>query len=127
MKKVLVVDDDDLVRATVSAMLGALSFEVVEAPSGKEALQLVSDAHFDLIVTDLFMPEFDGLELILKIREMASDTPIILMTGGGKYFPSGSEGLDDLTTSAEFFGASFVINKPFRKADLEKIVDQASL
>ncbi len=127
MKKVLVVDDDDLVRPTVSAMLGALHFDVVEAPSGKEALQFVSEADFDLILTDLFMPQFDGLELILKIREMASETPIILMTGGGKYFPSESEGLNDLTTSAELFGASFVINKPFRKADLAKIIEQVSL
>jgi CheY-like chemotaxis protein len=127
MKKVLVVDDDDLVRPTVSAMLSALNFEVVEAPNGKEALQFVSEADFNLILTDLFMPEFDGLELILKIREGASDTPIILMTGGGKYFPSGSEGLNDLTSSAEFFGASFVINKPFRKAELAEIVDQALL
>lgn len=127
MKKILVVDDDELVRPTVSAMLRALNFEVVEAPNGKEALQFVSKANFDLILTDLFMPEFDGFELILKIREVASDTPIVLMTGGGTYYPSQSEGLNDLTTSAEFFGASFVINKPFRKAELAKIIDQVLL
>ncbi len=127
MKRILVVDDDELVRPTVSAMLRALDFEVVEAPNGKEALQYVSKTDFDLILTDLFMPEFDGFELILKIREVASGTPIILMTGGGTYYPSRSEGLNDLTTSAEFFGASFVINKPFRKAELAKIIDQVLL
>ena len=80
---------------------------------------------FDLVITDLFMPEFDGLELILGIREMALDTPVVLMTGGGQHFPLGGEGLNDLTESAELFGASYFLNKPFKKNDLAEIVKKA--
>lgn len=125
MKKAIVVDDDNLVRPTVSAMLRALGFDVTEASSGKAALQLLSESKFDLVVTDLFMPEFNGIELILGIKELALSTPIVLMTGGGVHFPRGSGGLSDLTESAEVFGASFVIQKPFRKSELEEIVSSA--
>lgn len=125
MMKVLVVDDDDLVRPTVSAMLRAIHLEVSDTSSGKNALALVSSNRFDLIVTDLFMPDFDGIELILRIRELTPDTPIVLMTGGGKLFPPGSDGLDNLTTCAEYFGASYIIYKPFRKRELSELVMKA--
>ena len=125
MKTAIVVDDDDLVRPTVCFMLRALDFDVTEAPSGKEALRLLLGSKFDLVITDLFMPEFDGLELILEITKMALDTPVVLMTGGGRHFPSGSESLNNLTESAEVFGASHVIQKPFKKNDLAEIVKQA--
>jgi len=125
MKTAIVVDDDDLVRPTVCFMLRALDFDVTEAASGKEALKLLSVAKFDLVVTDLFMPEFDGLELILEITKMALNTPIVLMTGGGKHFPSGSKDLSNLTESAEAFGASSIIQKPFKKNDLAEIIDKA--
>lgn len=125
LKKALIVDDDDLVRPTVTAMLSALQFDVVETPNGKEALRLVAESDFDLVVTDLFMPGFDGYELMIEIRKMTSDIPIILMSGGGKFFPAGSEAFDDIISSAELLGASYVIAKPFRKADLARIVAQA--
>ena len=125
MIKVLVVDDDDLVRPTVSAMLREIDLEVSETSSGKNALALLSLNTFDLIVTDLFMPDFDGIELILRIRDLTSDTPIVLMTGGGRLFPPGSDGLDNLTTSAEYLGASYIIYKPFRKRELSELVMKA--
>lgn len=125
MKKVIVVDDDDLVRPTVCYMLRILDFDVTEAASGTEALRLLSESKFDLVITDLFMPKFNGLELILEIKQMASDTPVVLMTGGAKHFPPDSKGLNDLTDSAELFGASYVIQKPFKKDNLKSIVKQA--
>ena len=125
MKKVILVDDDDLVRSTVCFMLRTLDFDVTEAPCGKEALKLLSESKFDLVITDLFMPEFDGLELILEIKKMALGTPIVLITGGGKHFRPGSEDLTNLTDSAELFGASYSIQKPFKKKDLAEIVKHA--
>lgn len=125
MKTAIVVDDDDLVRRTVCFMLSALDFDVTEAPSGKNALRVLSESKFDLVITDLFMPEFDGLELILEIKKMALDTPVVLMTGGGKHFPPDSERLNALTESAMLFGASHIIQKPFKKDDLAAIVKKA--
>ncbi len=125
MKSVLVVDDDDLVRGTVSSLLQGLDFQVTETACGKDAFKLVSKTLFDLIVTDLFMPEIDGIELILKIRKIHPTIPIVLMTGGGKLFPYGSGSLNDMIESAEFFGASCVIHKPFRKDALTTTIWQA--
>ena len=125
MKKALVVDDDDLVRPTVCSMLRALDFDVTETPSGKVAVRLLSESTFDLIITDLFMPEFNGIELILEIKELALSTSIVLMTGGGKHYPLGGEGLEVLTESAELFGAYCTIQKPFKKNDLAEIVKKA--
>lgn len=124
LRKVLVVDDDELVRPTVSAMLSLLSFNVTEASRGKDALQLISEENFDLIVTDLFMPGVDGFDLIIKIRKITSKTPIILMTGGGRFFPQGSGALNSVTDSAEFLGASVVLQKPFRKENLTRVLAQ---
>jgi CheY-like chemotaxis protein len=125
MKKAIVVDDNDLVRPTVAFMLRALDFHVTEARSGKDALRLLSETEFDLVLTDLFMPEFDGLELILEIKKMSLKTSVVLMTGGGKHFVSGSYELENLTDSAELFGASYTIHKPFKKNDLAKIIEKA--
>ena len=125
MKKAIVVDDNDLVRPTVAFMLRALDFHVTEAQSGKDALRLLSETEFDLVLTDLFMPEFDGLELILEIKKMSLKTSVVLMTGGGKHFVSGSYELENLTDSAKLFGASYTIQKPFKKDDLAKIIEKA--
>lgn len=125
MKTAIVVDDDEIVRAAVSFMLRALNFDVTETSRGEVALKLLSERTFDLVVTDLFMPEFDGLELILGIKKLAISTPIVLMTGGGRLYPPESKHLDNLTESAELFGASYVIHKPFKKNDLAEIVKQA--
>ena len=125
MKTAIVVDDDEIVRAAVSFMLRALNFDVAETSHGEVALKLLSERTFDLVVTDLFMPEFDGLELILGIKKLAIGTPIVLMTGGGGLYPPESKHLDNLTESAELFGASYVIHKPFKKNDLAKIVNNA--
>lgn len=126
MKRVLVVDDDDLVRTTVSSLLQSLNFQVTETASGIDALRLLSETTFNLIVTDLFMPETDGIELILKIRRISPTIPIVLITGGGKVvFPHGSGELSDLTESAKFLGASYLIYKPYKKDAFAKIIRQA--
>lgn len=124
LKRALIVDDDDMVRLTVGAMMRHLDFDVQEASNGEAAVAFILDSPFDIIVTDLFMPEFDGVELILRIRELTSDTPIILMTGGGRHFPNGSDGLEGLVSAAEAFGATGIIHKPFRKQEFSKVVSQ---
>lgn len=126
MLKALVVDDDRLVRATVSAMLSTLMCDVVEASNGRFALKMLIEDGFDLVITDLFMPEGDGFELAIKIRKFNSTIPIVLMTGGGRLFPQGSSALNDLTCSAEFIGASYVLQKPLRKKDFTQVLVQIS-
>ncbi len=81
-KTVLVVDDDKLVRTSLSSMLVSPDIAVETASNGKEGLKLALDKHPNLIITDVRMPEMDGLEMISQIRkdDWGKNVPIIIMT-----------------------------------------------
>ncbi|MBV9211274.1 MAG: PAS domain S-box protein, partial [Acidobacteria bacterium] len=108
---ILVVDDEAFVRETLSDMLTILSHSVVKAESGREALSLLKTQQFDLVFTDLSMPELDGWEVSREIRRRWPDVSIVLVTGYGKGTepPSGEANLID-----------GVIGKPF---DFDQITE----
>lgn len=118
MAKILVVDDDAGVSRTIQAMLFGTGHEVTCETNSKLVVDNLSTAVFDLIISDIFMPECDGIELVLKIREVSPETKILIMTGGGRMFPSGSESLGDIIEGAQLFGANTAIMKPFRRQQL---------
>ncbi|MFK5855809.1 MAG: response regulator [Bacteroidota bacterium] len=76
-KRVLVVDDDMITQLTTKALLGNCNFEVILSDNGVDAISKVNDFSFDLILTDLFMPEMDGFELSKKLRDLKVEIPII--------------------------------------------------
>ena len=80
---VLVVDDEEFVRETLAEMLVDLDHRVVTVEGGREALQKVSSGDFDLVFTDLAMPEMDGWETARAIRKSRPGLPIVLVTGYG--------------------------------------------
>jgi len=80
---VLVVDDEQFVRETLAEMLVDLDHRVVMVECGREALQKVSSGDFDLVFTDLAMPEMDGWETARAIRKSHPDLPVVLVTGYG--------------------------------------------
>ncbi|MDY0288643.1 MAG: diguanylate cyclase [Sphaerochaeta sp.] len=80
-RKILVVDDDTFVREMITDVITSLGYEVVQAENGREALnKLFVLNHIDLVITDIHMPELDGLGLIDEIRAVDTDTPIIILT-----------------------------------------------
>lgn len=79
--RVLLVDDEDLVRMSTAAMLNDLGYEIVEAASGEEALRLLSDDPPDLLLTDHLMPGINGVELARKAREQISSLPVLIISG----------------------------------------------
>ena len=82
MKRVLVVDDEPLVRAVIAETLADEGFDVTEAASGDEAKRLVDDDGFDLLLTDVHMPgSIDGLQLAAFAREADPTLPIVVVTG----------------------------------------------
>jgi CheY-like chemotaxis protein len=113
MKRVLVIDDDELFRSMVCDTLRDAGYDVQEAPEGKAGLKMLKTAQADLVVTDLFMPEKEGLE---TIRQIVKDHPavhIIAISGGMK----GST--MDFLPMAKILGAARVFHKPLdRKAFL---------
>ena len=81
-KKILVVDDSEKMRSLIRAILEQDSrFEIEEAANGREALNLIQTESFHLLITDLFMPEMNGRELITKLREENYKIPIIVISG----------------------------------------------
>jgi CheY-like chemotaxis protein len=79
---IIVVDDDEYVRRAVTELLEDSEFLVLEAASGREALALVRDrAELDLVITDVNMPEMNGLELVEELKSMRPSLPVILMSG----------------------------------------------
>ena len=101
MTKILLVEDEERVRALLKGVLESNGYEVQEASSGKEALQSYARSPPDLILTDLVMPDMEGIELITRIRKSDSNLKIIAM--------SGSNYLD----IAEKLGADRILAKPF--------------
>jgi CheY-like chemotaxis protein len=101
---VLVIDDEDFVRDTLAEMLSVLNHKVVTAEGGPQAMEQLAAASFDLVFTDLSMPEMDGWEVAREIRRRWPATSIVLVTGYGKQtVPAASE--KDLIDG--------VIGKPF--------------
>ena len=114
MYRILVVDDDAMVRTTIRRMLGG--YDVVEAENGTVALEALARQGFDLVITDLMMPERAGIALIGDIRARGLGPKILAISGGGRM--SGA----DLLPAAKTAGADAVLAKPFRKAELARVV-----
>lgn len=83
MPKILIIDDERSIRNTLKEILTYEGFEVVEAQDGLEGLKAVEKAKFDVILCDIKMPKMDGIEVLEKIQEMASETPVVIVSGHG--------------------------------------------
>ena len=116
MARIIVIEDEPAIRRLVSRILSRSGHEIREAGNGRDGVQLHRSDPADLVITDLFMPEQDGIETIQQIREFAPATPILAMSGGG------ARGGTDCLADAELLGAQGVLSKPFSPDDLERAV-----
>ena len=114
----LVIDDDCLVRATLQLFLEMDGWAVTAANNGKRAMAILEGHAFDVIVTDLMMPEMEGIETIREIRKACIQTPILAISGGfaARNSPAGSGVIDFLRMSREL-GASGTLTKPFTSSE----------
>ncbi|HEX6958997.1 MAG TPA: response regulator [Ferrovibrio sp.] len=121
MAEILVVEDDSVMRATLSDCLQAEGHAVHCAESGHQALTVLRQHPCELVITDVYMPEGDGLELITELRRFAH-VPIIAISGGGAFDAT----LSMLSVSS-VLGANAVLRKPFGLETLLNAVDEALL
>jgi CheY-like chemotaxis protein len=110
--RILLVEDDEAVRDILKKALVSSGHEVEEAENGNVALAAYRRQPCDLVITDLVMPEKDGLETILELRRMNPAVKIVAMSGGGRTLGPGQFYLE----SAQLFGAYRVLAKPFTAA-----------
>ncbi len=118
MACILVVEDDKDLREMLKASLIKRKYMVLEASNGKEALIRFNPAITDLIITDLIMPDEDGLKVIMKIKSIKPSIRIIAISGGGKAGPV------NYLNMAKTLGADEIFPKPFSLADLLKKIDE---
>ncbi len=116
--KVLLIDDDGDLRQLLRRFLVRSGFEVLEAGHGREALNLLRGGAVDLIVTDIIMPDMEGIELILELRRSHPGLPIIAMSAGGRIGPGSYLEL------ARRSGARATITKPFDLREFSRLVDE---
>jgi two-component system NtrC family response regulator len=103
---IVVIDDEVDICSSLQERLMLDGYHVRAAPDGRKGLKLYHDHQVDLVITDVLMPEMDGLEVVRTLRNLNSTIPIIVMSGGG--------GRDlDFLVEAEEFGATRTISKPF--------------
>lgn len=112
-RKVLVVDDDDQVRSMLSRLLSR-SYEVETAGNGRQALTALEGQSIDLLITDIIMPEKEGIELITTVRAQRPKLPIIAISGGGQVDPG------QYLELARMLGANRVLGKPF---DIDELLE----
>jgi CheY-like chemotaxis protein len=102
-KKVLIVDDEDVVCRSYERVLTSAGFEVAKAHSGPEALAQVRSGDFDVMLADLKMPGMDGLEVVSRVRETRPAMPVVIITG----FPT-----EDTLNEAARLGVNDYLTKP---------------
>ena len=119
MARILLVDDDLTFRNLITLILRKESHEIHCADNGKDAAHLFKSDLFDLVITDLVMPEKEGLELIIELRNKGSGTKIIAMTGGGFHRA------DTYLSCAKAFGVTQTLFKPFTREALLTAIDIA--
>lgn len=120
MANILVVDDDPEFAAMLSRMLRRMGHDVRLTPRGRDVVARDAAAGADLLLTDIFMPDIEGLELIRWVRRNRSGLKVIAMSGGGTLFP----GFDPLRNAATL-GADAVLAKPFEPPALHDAVARA--
>ncbi len=115
MKKILIIDDESGIRQVLKIHLRGAGFDVEAAATGAEGLALVSD-EYDLVICDLKLPDFDGLEVVRMVKERFKDLPMIAVSGF----------IDpDVVDSALSGGVFEYLMKPFMKDDLLDVINRA--
>lgn len=118
MSSILVVEDDAALRRLFEHMLVREGHEVTMAADGAKALRLLETTSFDLVITDLIMPDMEGLSLLRELRNKTSPPKVIAMSGGGR----GSA--TDYLEMATMLGAAATLAKPFTQQQLTDALKQ---
>lgn len=116
MACVLVVEDEQNLRGIIAAILTGAGYEVIEACDGSEIGACLEGARPDLVLTDILMPEKEGIQTIIELRRQNPELRIIGMSGGGMV------GADHYLDMAKVFGANQTLQKPFSKEKLLRVV-----
>ena len=117
MARILVVDDEEQVRLLLRQVLERSGYQVIVASNGKAALELVREDIVDLVITDLVMPEKEGIEIITELKKEFPEVKIIAMSGGGRVGP------EQYLHMSKLLGAMRTFTKPIDRKELLTAVE----
>jgi len=120
MKRVLIVDDDALIRESLCRGLAFLGYETADAADGQEALQQVERFAPDAVICDLFMPEMDGLEFLARMASRPDKPLLIVVSGGSTHLDLTP---DRFLNMARRLGANAVLRKPFSLTEIMVLLE----
>jgi len=112
LARILVIEDDNEVREFLESLLGRAGYQTMAAANGKEGVELFHAHAFDLVITDIIMPEKDGIETIMDMKRGNAGLKVIAISGGGRAEP------ENYLHSARLLGADRTIKKPFTNEDI---------
>jgi YesN/AraC family two-component response regulator len=112
MKKILIIDDEPYILSMLKKMLERAGYSVTSAENGRVGLDQFEIIMPDLVITDIIMPEKEGLGIIREMKSIKPDLKIIAISGGGRVSAS------DYLNTAKLFGADRAFQKPFSKDDM---------
>ncbi len=112
--RILVIDDDEQMRIMLRNVIEWIGYDVLEAENGRQGMRTLRSNEVDMVITDLIMPDQEGLETIKMIKKQYGDLKIIAISGGGRIGP------DAYLPAALELGADRIFSKPF---DIKKLVD----
>ena len=118
MTRVLIIDDEAPIRSMLKLMLERDGYEVAEAPDGMEAIRIYRQNPADLIITDLIMPNQDGIGMIIALKKEFPDVKIIAMSGGGLNKPEG------YLKGAKKLGAACTLTKPIDRDEMLRAIKE---
>lgn len=114
--RILVIDDDPVVRGMLAEMLRREGYEVDEADDGRVGMRKFREVPATLVITDVVMPEQEGLETLMQLRHSSKTVKVIAISGGGRVGP------DAYLNSARTLGADAILAKPFGREELLELV-----
>jgi type II pantothenate kinase len=124
MKKILLIEDDELVRNMMKRILEIAGYDVETASDGREGVERFTQNGADLVITDLIMPEQDGIETIIELQKIVPEIRIIAVSGGGRIGPGKIDAMDYLNI-AKSFGAFQILPKPVEREELLDAIEKA--
>jgi YesN/AraC family two-component response regulator len=119
MAKILIADDETSIVIVLQGMLKLLHHDVLTAPDGARALDLISKENVDLLITDIVMPNMDGLELIAELKKSFPSVKIIAISGGSE-----NNGPKGYLRKAEELGVHHFLSKPFMMSELSSMIKE---
>jgi two-component system chemotaxis response regulator CheY len=117
--RILLIEDDPDALLAIEILLSHLGYKVETARNGREGLKMFRANAPDLVLTDIIMPEAEGIETIIAMRQLRPDAKIVAMSGGG---PMNRESLLDMTVK---LGATDSLAKPFNDDELARVVERS--